>query len=661
MQDKIDYTRIIGIKVFLEIVSKRILVGDLLYKTGNYVFTYDDKYLNYKKAIPLGPELPLTKQSFQDTKIFESFWDRIPSKHNLFYPEYCRQFNIDPNEDNILVLLATIGSMVPSSFIFEPLWEDSFTGVTLRVFRGILELSTRDFASAFGISQATIVRIENNNASGTEILKFLEILYKFPETAAIYYVRKYGKLHSRIKEKVILTLNVMHSLIKAAYFGKIKVVKALLSNPKFDINERCAENGKTALHWAAQYAGCNNDHFEILKLLLEHTGIDVNIKDKNDHTALYYAAENGSVNAVNLLAPKTNYEELKKAHDIAQIYIYAPPPDDRKKICKILVAEINSRPEHQKILNEDSKHKERLKQQQFKGYVPCIESSYELYKKYIFPLYNKNLTTKELKDTIEKLSTKEHANVLSTFRRNYKDNNTYKAESNYCLQEKHKKLDEKIKKYDYEVVPTYHIIKYLEAGSKKIESVTFSAKKQDNLKYDALLLFKNQNICLELTRSIDGKQENNMKQLLRQDGMAFSTVIDNRIKEPVIKDQLHYINNTGEVTYNKETKNFDQEFPLAQGDLHKTIFPSKLDFALQKKQQKDYCKERAMYWLVITIDMGVWFEHFNETCKIFYEKCLKNKKTGFERIFVFLENNNGSSQKCIWDSQDPDNVHQIKK
>ena len=331
MQDKIDYTKIIGIKVFLEIVSKRILVGDLVYKTGNYVFTYDDKYLNYKKAIPLGPELPLTKQSFQDTKIFESFWDRIPSKHNLFYPEYCRQFNIDPNEDNILVLLATIGSMVPSSFIFEPLWEDSFTGVTLRVFRGILELSTRDFASAFGISQATIVRIENNNASGTEILKFLEILYKFPETAAIYYVRKYGKLHSRIKEKVILTLNVMHSLIKAAYFGKIKVVKALLSNPKFDINERCAENGKTALHWAAQYAGCKNDHFEILKLLLEHTGIDVNIKDKNDHTALYYAAENGSVNAVNLLAPKTDYEELKKVHDIAQ-----PPPDDRKKVCEIL-------------------------------------------------------------------------------------------------------------------------------------------------------------------------------------------------------------------------------------------------------------------------------------------------------------------------------------
>jgi hypothetical protein len=122
---------------------------------------------------------------------------------------------------------------------------------------------------------------------------------------------------------------------------------------------------------------------------------------------------------------------------------------------------------------------------------------------------------------------------------------------------------------------------------------------------------------------------------------------------------LHYINNTGEVTYNKETKNFDQGLPLAQGDLHKTIFPSKLCFALEQKQQKDYCKEREMYWLVITIDMGmIWSEYFNETCKIFYETCLKDKETGFERIFVFLEKNYSPEKtKRIWDSQDPDNVH----
>ena len=147
--------------------------------------------------------------------------------------------------------------------------------------------------------------------------------------------------------------------------------------------------------------------------------------------------------------------------------------------------------------------------------------------------------------------------------------------------------------------------------------MTFSSKKQDNLKYDALLLFKNQNICLELTRSIDaidGKQENNMKQLLRQDGMAFST-------------------DTGEVTYNKEAKTFNQKILLAPGDLYKTLFPSKLYHALEHKQQKNY--QGAKYWLAITIDMGGWSQYFNETCKIFYEKCLKNKKLTLKGFLFF--------------------------
>lgn len=154
--------------------------------------------------------------------------------------------------------------------------------------------------------------------------------------------------------------------------------------------------------------------------------------------------------------------------------------------------------------------------------------------------------------------------------------------------------------------------------------------------------------------------QNNVAQI-RQFILARYTFTDNRIKAPAIEDQLYSLNNTGEVRYNKETEDYSQDSPLAQGDLHKTLFPSKLCYALQQKQQKGYCKEGATYWLVITIDMGLWGGYFNEICTIFYEKYIKDKKTGFERIFVFLEKNNGSSQKFIWDSQDPDNVHQIKK
>ena len=69
---------------------------------------------------------------------------------------------------------------------------------------------------------------------------------------------------------------------------------------------------------------------------------------------------------------------------------------------------------------------------------------------------------------------------------------------------------------------------------------------------------------------------------------------------------------------------------------------------MQQKQLKKYNTEQGKYWLVITIDMGVWSENFNETCKVFYEECLKNKEISFERIFVFLENNDGLNQKRIW-------------
>lgn len=203
MFDNIDYSQVKAVKVYLERYLRRIPVGELKYETDNYIFTYYETYLHYLKAIPLGVELPLTKRYFESETIFESFWDRVPSKGNPAYSEYCQQFNIRPDETNILVLLVTIGRKGPSSFIFEPIWKDFFTGKELKLFRNKLNLSTREFAAAFGISQATIVRIENNKASGSEVLKFLEILYHFPD-AAIYYIEKYGsKLHSKIKDKLI--------------------------------------------------------------------------------------------------------------------------------------------------------------------------------------------------------------------------------------------------------------------------------------------------------------------------------------------------------------------------------------------------------------------------------------------------------------------------
>ena len=221
MLNKFDYSKVKAVKVYLESYTKRIPVGELKYEQGKYTFTYYKPYLDHSRAIPLGLQLPLTKRYFESETIFECFCDRIPSKINPAYPEYCEIFNIDPDENNILVLLVTIGRRGSSSFVFEPIWGDSFTGKELKLFRKKLGLSTRDFASAFGITQATVVRIENNKSSGSEVLKFIELLYCFPDVAT-YYIHKYGcKLHSKIKDQLFSIFIKIFPYILKYYFTYI--------------------------------------------------------------------------------------------------------------------------------------------------------------------------------------------------------------------------------------------------------------------------------------------------------------------------------------------------------------------------------------------------------------------------------------------------------
>jgi len=204
-----NYSKLKAVKVFLEGPKSRHLAGILEFKDGLYEFAYKNSYLKFKKAIPVGPELPLKVAIYESVNLFPSFKDRIPPRENPAYKEYCEQFSIYHEESNLLLLLVTIGRKGPSSFVFEPLWEAPFTSDELRDFRDTLQLSTRDFADAFGISQAQIVRIENNQTSGSETLKFLEIMYEFPEIGC-WYIKKYAHhLHPKDKSKL---LGIYHNL-----------------------------------------------------------------------------------------------------------------------------------------------------------------------------------------------------------------------------------------------------------------------------------------------------------------------------------------------------------------------------------------------------------------------------------------------------------------
>jgi HipA-like protein len=181
---KFNHKNIIGINVYLENRKTRTFVGQLTKIKTCFIFKYSKKYLYQETAISLGPEFPLTKVEFLSRKMFPSFLDRIPSKENPAYEDYCNLFGINTDESNLFVLLATIGRKGPSSFIFEPLIiEDKFTSESLKLFRKKMKLSTRNFALLFDVSPTVINKIECGHNSGEELLKRFEIYFKFPEIA----------------------------------------------------------------------------------------------------------------------------------------------------------------------------------------------------------------------------------------------------------------------------------------------------------------------------------------------------------------------------------------------------------------------------------------------------------------------------------------------
>src|SRR5271155_5807356 len=105
------------LEVFSEGRKRRVYVGRLSYDSEKEVFEfrYDPKYAKLKTAIPLGPELDLFKKvQSSKKKVFPSFADRIPSKSNPAYEEYCRSQGISPSERNPIILLSTIGRRGPS-------------------------------------------------------------------------------------------------------------------------------------------------------------------------------------------------------------------------------------------------------------------------------------------------------------------------------------------------------------------------------------------------------------------------------------------------------------------------------------------------------------------------------------------------------------------
>ena len=206
--------KIIAVDVYLEKYTSREYVGRLTHQNNQFIFCYDDTYLYSEKAIALGPDIPCTQKKHQSKKLFISFEDRIPSRQNPAYKEYCEMTGISPKETDLLVLLSTIGQKGPSSFVFVPVYDDNFTKEDLKTFRKSLNLSIRDFAKLFDFAPATIHRIEQGRSSGKDTLKRVELYTLFPEVA-LYEINRFGyrvgsKISQHVKKILELTLSKEH-------------------------------------------------------------------------------------------------------------------------------------------------------------------------------------------------------------------------------------------------------------------------------------------------------------------------------------------------------------------------------------------------------------------------------------------------------------------
>jgi len=158
-------------------------------------------YLRSPKAIPLGPEMPLIRRIYESEQLFRPFSDRIPSRENPAFPEYCRSAGISTDEDDPLILLTTIASRGPSSFLFKPIYRENFTGSDLKRFRNNLRLSVREFAMCFDFSQPGVTRVETGKSDGRDILKRAEIYAVYQDIALDQLRRRAAFIHQKKLEQ----------------------------------------------------------------------------------------------------------------------------------------------------------------------------------------------------------------------------------------------------------------------------------------------------------------------------------------------------------------------------------------------------------------------------------------------------------------------------
>ena len=194
------------INVYIEGRRRKTFVGTLESKQDGmkFVFCYTKKYLQADNSIPLGPDIPLSKIKHESVgKLFESFIDRIPSKRNPAYKDYCRQEEISPEETNPIILLGTIGKRGPSSFVFESIYDYSYDiRKNLLHFKNQTGISLQDIATAFSLNYVTVQRIQAGKSKDVNTIRLIRIFLEYPKCLSDQLELTRHKLHHKVVSSI---------------------------------------------------------------------------------------------------------------------------------------------------------------------------------------------------------------------------------------------------------------------------------------------------------------------------------------------------------------------------------------------------------------------------------------------------------------------------
>jgi HipA-like protein len=198
------------INIFSQTALNRTFVGVLYRKNNTYYLEYDKQYRQQNNAVALGPELELWKEKHSSNNIFPSIADRIPSKQNPAYKDYCRQWGISEDEKDVFKLLTTIGRRGPSTFVFEMAPKD-YSPESVKGLRNKLGLTQREFALLFDITQTTLSKIESGKSAYSTILVLIQLCEEVPDALSwllkirgqyIHDVKR-AKIENMLKNKKI--------------------------------------------------------------------------------------------------------------------------------------------------------------------------------------------------------------------------------------------------------------------------------------------------------------------------------------------------------------------------------------------------------------------------------------------------------------------------